>query len=132
LTAVIPGVLNAGALQLTANGGGNESHSQASVDGLALSVAGIGVGAGKLVARANAACGSVTGSSEIADLTINGRPIAVSGKPNQTINLLLGKVIINEQTPGAGGIVVNALRVSALGVDVVVASAKVGISCGTN
>ncbi len=82
---------------------------------------------------------AVSGSSEIADLVINGQTIAVSGQPNQTITLPVGEVIINEQSSSVSGntgsITVNALHVivpDALGVagaDVVVSSAHADVTC---
>src|SRR5437870_3355734 len=65
-----------------------------------------------------------SGSSEIDGLSINGIRVPVTGDPNQTIPIVGGAVILNEQQTGAGGAVVNALHVIVSGVaDVVVASA---------
>src|SRR5260221_11717250 len=84
---------------------------------------------------------AVSGSSAIADLVINGQRIAVSGKPNQTITLPLGgvMVIINEQSSSVSGntgsITVNALHVivpdvlGVAGADVVVSSAHADVTC---
>ena len=62
-------------------------------------------------------------------LSINGAPITVTGQPNQTIPLLRGRVIINEQQPlFPSGMTVNALHIVIDGVaDVVIASATAGI-----
>ncbi len=84
---------------------------------------------------------AVSGSSEIADLVINGQTIAVSGQPNQTITLPVGgvMVIINEQSSSVSGntgsITVNALHVivpavlGVAGADVVVSSAHADVTC---
>jgi hypothetical protein len=77
---------------------------------------------------------TASGSSDIAALTVNGQTIEVSGMPNQTVTLPtgLGRVIINEQQPGAnpGDITVNALHVIVPGVaDVIISSAHADITC---
>ncbi len=75
--------------------------------------------------------GAPTGSSEISGLSINGRPVVVTGLANQTINLLGGRIVLNEQTSGATGTVVNAIHLVVNGIaDVVVASAAAGIDSG--
>ncbi len=67
-------------------------------------------------------------------LTIDGQQIAVTGAPNQRIDLPVGYVIINEQTRESskhyGSLTVNALHVVIPGVaDVVIASAHADIAC---
>jgi hypothetical protein len=105
-----------------------------------MTVAGNTIGAKFLMARATAMCSSNgqpsnSGSSELAELVINGQAIDAGTPPNTTINLLgVGWVIINEQTsnpPGnPGDLTVNALHVIVPGVaDVVIASAHADISC---
>src|SRR3989441_4456300 len=78
-----------------------------------------------LMARANANCGSggatVSGSSDIAGLVVNGQSVVVTGSPNQTISLPGGvQIILNEQISSVqgqnGSISVNALHVTAPGV----------------
>jgi hypothetical protein len=77
---------------------------------------------------------AVSGSSQIVALTINGATIAVSGEPNQTIPLLNGWVVINEQQSSLSGptgdITVNALHIVVNSLaDVVISSAHAGITC---
>jgi hypothetical protein len=65
---------------------------------------------------------------------INGQSIVVTGQPNQTVNLPVGTVTINEQTSSASGkdgdITVNALHVTVPGVaDVIISSAHADIHC---
>jgi hypothetical protein len=92
------------------------------------------------MARATSQCGaSCTGSSEIANLVLNGQSVVVSGEPNQTITLPsdAGKVIINEQISSSGNnscdITVNALHVVVTGVaDVIISSAHADITCRGN
>jgi hypothetical protein len=111
-------------------GQGDATRSEASVANLGLNVSGITVGAAFLMARANATCRNDEAKSEIIGLTINGQPIVVTGAPNQTINLVLGKVIINEQVIDGDVVTVNAIRVVVAGlVDIAIASAKSGITC---
>ena len=128
-------------------GQGNASRSEASVADLSLTVAGNTVAADFLMARSLATCkgsqAAVSGSSELAALTINGQTVTVSGATNQTIDLPLGAgfVVINEQSGSASGqsgqLDVNALHVVVNGTapgaaplaDVVVAHAHADITC---
>ena len=136
LDATVPGVATAHVLHASTVAQGEHSRSEASTADLNLTVGGQTVGASLLMARAEARCVSGTaqtsGSSQVADLVINGQSIAVSGAPNQTVFLPLGagRVIVNEQTAGPGSITVNALHVIVTGVaDVVVSSAHADIEC---
>lgn len=138
LTVNVPGLATAEVAHATTIGQGNNSSSEASVANADVTVAGNTITADLLMANAEAKCSngaaSVTGSADIVGLMVNGQPIAVSGQPNQTINLPLGKIIINEQSSSASGntssITVNALHVIVPGVaDVVVSSAHADITC---
>jgi hypothetical protein len=119
----------------TTIGQGNRSRAEASLANFGLTVGGNTIGATFLRSNAMAVCGaggaSTTGSSEIANLVINGQPIVVTGQPNQTIDLPLGgRVIINEQNSRPGDLTVNALHVIVPGVaDVIIASAHADITC---
>jgi len=135
--ATVPGLLSVEVLHASTVGEGNHSRSEASVAQIALSAGGNTISAGFLMARAEARCSggeaTTSGSSEIADLTINNQSVVISGQPNQTIFLPAGtgRVVINEQpTVPAGDITVNALHVVVNGVaDVVVSSAHADIGC---
>jgi hypothetical protein len=136
LNASEPGLLTAEVLDAETVGQGNASRSEASVAELTLTVGGNTISADFLQARATAMCtdngATASGSSDITELTVNGQTVAISGMPNQTVTLPngLGQVIINEQTPGPGGITVNALHVTVNGVaDVVISSAHADITC---
>ena len=143
LTLNVPNPLAGGTLltgevgHTAAIGQGDRSRSEASVASVNLTVAGQAISADFLMARAMAKCGpSVTGSSELASLVINGTAISVGTQPNQTVDLPLGagKVVINEQSSNvsgdSGSMDVNALHVIVTGVaDVVVAHAHADISC---
>jgi len=104
--------------------------SEASLADLALSVAGNSISAGFVMSRALAPVGgSPLGTSEVDGLAINGMNVAVTGAPNQTIWLLGGQVVINEQVPTATGTTVNALHVIVDGVaDLVIASASAAVT----
>ena len=135
LNASEPGLLTAEVLHASTVGQGRASRSEASVAEVSLTVAGNTISAGLLQARAAAVCGdggvTASGSSEITTLSVNGQTIVVSGAPNQRVPLLVGEVIINEQTSaGPGDITVNALHVVVPGVaDVIVSSAHADITC---
>ena len=139
LDANVPGLLTAEVLHASTVGQGQRSSSEASVANVTLTVGGNTISAGLLRARATAEChngtASVSGSSEIVDLVVNGQAIVVSGQPNQTISLPVGRVIINEQQSSVSGntgdITVNALHVMVDGVaDVIISSAHADITCG--
>jgi hypothetical protein len=143
LEAHVDGLLDAEVLHATTIGQGNHSRSEASVANLSLTVAGNTINADFLMARATAQCQpggpTVSGSSEIAVLVINGQTIAVTGEPNQTVSLPMGtgQVVINEQKPnGPGDITVNALHIIVYDMnhmvvaDVVIAQAHADITCG--
>ncbi|HVF20227.1 MAG TPA: choice-of-anchor P family protein [Mycobacteriales bacterium] len=106
------------------------------------------ISAGLLQARSEATCkdGGVVlaGSSQIANLVVNGTPIVVSGAPNQTVEVPgVASIIINEQTRTPNQITVTALHVvlpsgddaalgSVLTGDVIISRAESDITCGSN
>ena len=137
------GALSAEVLHAAVIAHGNRSSAEASAASFSLSAAMHSVAAEFLMARAAAMCNgntaTVSGSAEVAGLTIDGQKITVSGQANQTITLPggAGQIVINEQTTDSsltadkGGITVNALHVTLTGVaDVTVASAHADIACG--
>ena len=136
LQGQVPGVLTAVVLHAATIGQGDRSRSEASTANVDLTVGGQHVTASFLMARAEAVCArngaETSGSSDIADLTLNGQSISVSGQPNQTVLLPggLGRIVINEQTSSPGAITVNALHVVVTGVaDVIISSAHADIVC---
>jgi hypothetical protein len=133
LTAGIPSLLSAEALHATAIGYSDQIDSEASLVALDLTLPGTSIGADFVMARATAANASGTsGISNIDRLTIDGEPVWVSGAPNQTISIVGGVLVLNEQvTLPDGTMVVNALHATVDDVaDVVVASATAGWSGG--
>ena len=138
------GALQAEVLHAATVGQGNQSRSEASVAEMSLSLGGHTISAALLQARATARCqggqASVSGSSEIASLVVNGTPIVVSGAPNQTVEVGTLRIVINEQQVftegGIGDITVNALHVTvrnpldnSVVADVVISSAHADIHC---
>jgi hypothetical protein len=122
----VPSLLTGDSLHATTIGLPDQAASEASLGSLGISVAGVTISAEFVVARALAVTGAGgSGDSEIDGLSINGLSVPVSGAPNQTVPIVGGVVILNEQQTGAGGALVNALHVIVDGVaDVVVASAS--------
>jgi len=134
LTATVPSVLTGEVLSAFTIGWPDQVYSSASLGGLAMTVAGTGISADFVGASALAVLdGSAVGSSDIGGLSINGIPIFLTGGPNQTIDIIGGRMVVNEQqTSPDGTITVNALHVTVDGVaDVVISSAKAGITSST-
>ncbi len=138
LNSSILGLINAEALHAATIGQADRTRSEASVAALNLTVTNtVTIGAGLVMSRALATCSAASGLSDIVALSINGKSIRISGSPNQTVNLLLAKVVINEQVLTPGGITVNALHVTVLNdlgvsvADVVVSSAHADIECSS-
>src|SRR3989441_3109904 len=138
------GALHAQVLHASTVAQGKQSESEASVANLDLSIAGNTISADFLMARARAECqggsASVSGSSQIAALTVNGQNVVVSGQPNQTVAVGPLTVVINEQQAFVDGdfgdITVNALHVTvrdpltgATLADVIISSAHADIIC---
>jgi len=124
-------VLSAETLSAATISWADQVASEASLSNLSMNVAGVGITADLVLARASQVLGSAgSGSSILSNLSINGIPVAVTGVPNQAVWIPGGQVIINEQTiSSTGTAVVNALHVAIAGVaDVVIASATAGIS----
>lgn len=130
LTGNVPSLLTGETLHATTIGWSDQVASEASLGRLALTVAGTTIGADVVMARARAILGrGGAGTSNIANLSINGAPIPVTGAPNQTILIPGGRVVINEQQTSPASTVVNALHVIVDGVaDVVIGSATAGIN----
>jgi hypothetical protein len=140
LTANVAGLLNADVLDSYVAGGNEHTVAQTTAANvnLGVSLVNVAVTAGAVASHAMAACKvntpSVSGGSVITALSINGLPIVVTGAPNQTINLLLAKVIINERTTKISGnsasIHTAAVHIVAAGlVDVSLGVADAGITC---
>lgn len=159
LTASSPGTIpdltgglvtfNAEVLHAATIGQGESARSEASVANLNLNVSGHTITADFLMARASAVCNKqgnavVSGSSQVANLVVDGNPILVAEFPaNYQISLVdalglaVGRVTINEQAASGNGrnygaITVNALHVEVFGVaDVLVSSTHADINCSS-
>jgi hypothetical protein len=140
----LPGVLDAGIANASTIGQSTYTRSEASVAGADLSLLGLGLEATLIRADAEVNCSkkgkaSANGSSTITDLVINGQPITISGQPNQTIDLGLVQVVINEQIKSVSGrnasMTVNAIHVTVLDIlgaplaDVIISHAEASITC---
>ncbi|HYS78011.1 MAG TPA: choice-of-anchor P family protein [Candidatus Dormibacteraeota bacterium] len=125
VTGTVPSLLAGDSLHAVTIASPGEASSEASLGSLGIAVAGNTISADFIIARAQAISGSGgAGSSEIDGLSINGLTVPVSGAANQTVPIVGGVVILNEQQTGAGGAVVNALHIIVTGVaDVILASA---------
>ncbi len=125
----IPSLLSAGVPQAATIGWSDQATSQASLADLGMTVAGIGISAGFVMASATAAAGTAArGASLVENLAINGVPVSVTGAPNQVVGIPGGSIVINQQTATPGGIAVNALHVIVNGLaDVVVGSATAAV-----
>jgi hypothetical protein len=125
----VPSLLAGHALHATTIGWPDQVTSEASMASMALTVAGTAIGADFVMAEAVAILGAAgIGTATVTGLIVNGLPIAATGAPNQIVGIPGGRITINEQTPSAGGIVVNALHLVVDGfADVVIASATAGI-----
>jgi hypothetical protein len=129
----VPSLLTADTLHATTIASADQTESEASLGSLGVSLPGVTITADFLMARALAVVGAAgAAAGEVDGLVINGVPIQVTGAPNQTVPIIGGMVVINEQQTGSGGAVVNALHVLVSGlVDVVVASATAGTAPST-
>jgi hypothetical protein len=136
----VPGALTADALVAMTTAQGNQSQSEASMANMVISISGVDIAADSLSSTATATCqGStpvVTGDSIVANLTVGGMPVVVSGTPNQVVLLPLGlgQIVINEQSSSVGGgmgeITVSALHITITGVaDIVLARSHADITC---
>jgi hypothetical protein len=138
----VPGLLDAHLLSASTAGENHQTNSQASVADVSVTVAGISIQTSILTSQATAACypdhATVSGSSTIVSLTVNGQSIKVSGSPNQTVPLLVGSLVINEQISSvtnspvttSADMLVNALHLRVLGLaDVAISSSHAGVTC---
>ena len=142
LSLNVPALLDLHLLSASTDGSSGEPESAASVTQVTLTVAGINISASVLTSNASANCApSVTGTSTIAGLKVNGLTVRVTGAPNQTIPLLIGSLVINEQissvvnTPGStsADMLVNALHLRVAGIaDVAISSSHAAVACNQN
>jgi hypothetical protein len=134
-TLNVLGFVTVGLLQGTTSGSGDQSTSSASL--VSVSVPIIGLTADVVKSSSTATCNgttpSVSGSSQLVNVTLLGLPISAP-MPNVAITLPGGiSVLLNEQTSSVNGnqgsITVNAIHVTGPGIDIVVSSAESDITC---
>ena len=129
------GLATVGLLQGSTSGSGDQSTSSASLVSVSLPI--IGLTADVVKSTSTAQCSgttpSVSGSSDLVNVTILGLPVSAP-MPNVAITLPGGiSVLLNEQTSSVNGnqgsITVNAIHVTGPGIDIVVSSAESDITC---
>ena len=106
-------------------------HAQADIANVGLGLAALTGKIGAVNATCDATQAGVTGSSTLAGVAIPGVNVAANPAPNTTVNLLLAKIVFNEQITGDdGSLTVNAVHIYLNAVvgsgDVVLAQAKCG------
>lgn len=110
----------------------DRTRSEALAGTVAVTVNGIVLEADFAMARALAVfqAGGTTGlagACEIGNLNVNGTPVVVTGEPNQSVDLPIGRLVINERVLTATSITVNALHLMLDDqADIVIASARAG------
>lgn len=131
-------VLTADVLHATSTSDTDQVDSTASLTDLVVSVTtdsgllGLGdtitVSAEFVRSEARAASTGVSGDAMIDNLSINGTLTNVTGEVNQVVDLIGGKVVINEHQSIPGGVRVTALRIVVDGVaDLVIAPSTAGL-----
>jgi len=129
LTTSVPSLLTAETLYSATISWSNEVDSSASVNNLNVTVGGVVITATFVLTMVSSAQGPNSGITMIDNLAVNGTPISVTGKKNQSVAIPGGQLTINETTNNAGTMTVNGLHIIENGVaDVVIASATAGIS----
>lgn len=106
-------------------------HSQADIADVGIGLAALTGKIGAVNATCDATQAGVTGSSTLAGVNIPGVSVNANPAPNTTINLLLAKIVFNEQIKGGdGSLTVNAVHIYLNAIvgsgDVVLAQAKCG------
>ncbi len=132
------GALTTGELEVTTQGAGDQSRSQAIVENLYLNVGGNTFTSGILSESSLCTCtanGPVCEGGLFGNLLINDVAVTITGQPNQTVNLAGGgTVIINEHISGSFAdymrMTANGVRVNIPGTaNVILASAHSDLNC---
>ena len=105
---VLGGALRTGLLNANTQGAGEQSRSQAIAENLNLMVDGNTITSNIVAESSQCTCttgGPICEGSFFGNLSINGVPIAITGQPNQRVNLpVRGFITINEQIITGGGV----------------------------
>ena len=132
-TLNIPLVLSGTVAHADAVGVGDHTEASATVTALNLLCGGVLIKADLIQSRAYVSgfggqTPVSTGSSQLVNLVVAGTPIVITGAPNQTIKLPVGKVVINERSQSIGAITVTALHVVINGIaDIKLARSFAGV-----
>lgn len=108
-----------------------EVHAQADLADVGVALGALGGQISAVNATCDATDAGTTGSSTLAGVSLPGVSVPVNPAPNTTIDLLLAKIIFNEQIEGQdGSLTVNAVHVKLNALvgtgDVILAQAKCG------
>jgi hypothetical protein len=140
-SGAVPDTLTSDTLHATTIGQGDRVRSESSVGRVALTAGLNSVSADLAMSRTMAVSqgerATVSGRSHVDGLIVNGIPVVVTGQPNQTLLVLDGQLVINEQINSgsgeAGSITVNALHLTMSGgTDVILGSSRAGVVAGSN
>lgn len=130
------GLVSADLLEGTTSASGSQSTSRASVADLAVGLLGLEVGVveSQTTASCNGSTPSVSGGSQLVNVSFNGQSLGTIATPNVKLSVLGITIVLNEQTSSTSGstgdITVNAVHVTGPGIDIVVASSHSDITCG--
>jgi hypothetical protein len=137
------GAVSAQVFHAATVGHGDRSRSEATVASFSVTAAGVPIKAEFLRSTAQAVCqagvAAVAAASDLADLTVDGGPVEVTGARDQTVTVGPVTIVINEQkftaSGNTGDITVNALHIKVAEVagvpatDVIVSQAHADIKC---
>jgi hypothetical protein len=119
ITTTIPSTLTGGAVTVSAGTlhsvaiGFTQTDAESSQESVSLTISSNQISADFLMAQSTATCTpAVSGSSQVANLVVNGQTITVTGNANQTVTLPNGTLTINEQTSNTGTLTVTAVHVT--------------------
>ena len=140
-SAGVPNVLSADTLHAATVGLNDRTRTEASAAGVNVSVGSDSITADFVMSRAMAVstsgAPSLSGSSDVNSLVVNGTIVPVTGQINQVVALPDGQLVVNERTSSTSGntgsITVNALHISITGADdVIFASSQAGATSGSS
>jgi hypothetical protein len=135
-TVDLLGLLSASALNGSASASGTQSTASSSVLDLALSLVGLHINAvnSQTSATCNGTTPSVSGSSQLVGVSLNGQSLGTISTPNVKLSVLGITIALNEETSSTsastGSMTVNAVHVTGPGIDIAVASSHSDITCG--
>ena len=109
----------------------SEVDSYSSVTNLNVTVGGVVITADSVLSIASACSGPQCPNTSITlidGLAVNGTPVTITGKRNQTVAIAGGEITINETKSTGNSVTVNALHIVMNGsADVVIASTTAGV-----